>query len=244
VVRVIGDVRQAHLARRKRGAPPLISGLKMLAAPPNGRARAAPEPPPVADVDLIAAALIAMHDAVLPMVLVNSGATACPPGRMGPGERTWLQTSQTETRQDERQHAKRRHCSERTHYLTHYASDRGGTGRTRQHQEALESDAKTRSGNPRTGSKDDVSRHNLSIGAFYKHAKFHSLLDRPRRLKADGTWTIEPPRGRLDSAHIVLRKAPQTCHNAKTFKDVPIADNILDRFNPDFGGFRRIGSSR
>jgi hypothetical protein len=75
-----------------------------------------------------------------------------------------------------------------------------------------------------------------------------------RRLKVDGTWTIEPPRDRLDSAHIVLRKAPQSCDNANIFKDVPIADNTLQpvwewghtelSFNPDFGGFRRIGSSQ
>jgi hypothetical protein len=71
-----------------------------------------------------------------------------------------------------------------------------------------------------------------------------------RRVKADGTWTIEPARERLESAHIVLRKAPQSCENAGTLKDVPIADNTLHpvwewghtelSFNPDSGGFRRI----
>ena len=80
-------------------------------------------------------------------------------------------------------------------------------------------------------------------------------VESPRmRVKVDGTWTVEPRRGRLESAHIVLRKAPQSCENADVLKDGPIADNTLQpvwewgrtelSFNPDFGGFRRIGSSK
>ena len=75
-----------------------------------------------------------------------------------------------------------------------------------------------------------------------------------RRVKVDGTWTVEPRRERLESAHIVLRKAPQSCENADFLKDGPIADNTLQpvwewghtelSFNPDLGGFRRIGSSK
>jgi hypothetical protein len=75
-----------------------------------------------------------------------------------------------------------------------------------------------------------------------------------RRVKVDGAWTIEPARGWSDSTHIILRNAPQTCEGLGVFKSVAIADNTLDpvwewghtelSFNPDFGGFRRIGSSR
>jgi hypothetical protein len=58
----------------------------------------------------------------------------------------------------------------------------------------------------------------------------------------------------LDSAHIILRNAPQSCENADFFKDAAIADNTLQpvwerghielSFNPDSGGLRRIGSSQ
>jgi hypothetical protein len=69
-------------------------------------------------------------------------------------------------------------------------------------------------------------------------------------MKVEGTWAIEPASERLESARIVLRKAPQSCDNADVSKDVPIADNILApvwewghtelSFNPDLGGFRRV----
>lgn len=73
-----------------------------------------------------------------------------------------------------------------------------------------------------------------------------------RRLRVDGTWTIQPARERLESARIVLRRAPRSCENADLFKSSPVGDNTLApvwewgrtelSYNPDTGGFRRIGS--
>lgn len=70
-----------------------------------------------------------------------------------------------------------------------------------------------------------------------------------RHVKVDGTWTMEPASERLESARLVLRKAPQSCENADV-KGATITDNTLApvwewghtelSFNPDLGGFRRV----
>lgn len=66
-----------------------------------------------------------------------------------------------------------------------------------------------------------------------------------RHVKVDGTWTIEPASERLESAHIVLQKAPLTCE-----RDTTLYDHTLHpvwewghtelSFDPDLGGFRRV----
>ena len=72
-----------------------------------------------------------------------------------------------------------------------------------------------------------------------------------RHMRVEGSWKIEPARRRVQSAEIVLNKAPQSCDDA----DVKGADDnrlypVWEwghtelSFNPDFGGFRRIGSPR
>ena len=68
-------------------------------------------------------------------------------------------------------------------------------------------------------------------------------------MTVDGTWTVEPADERLESARVVLRKAPQSCEN-RDVKEVAMADNTLApvwewghtelSFNPDLGGFRRV----
>ena len=70
-----------------------------------------------------------------------------------------------------------------------------------------------------------------------------------RHMRVEGSWKIEPARRRVQSAEIVLNKAPQSCDDA----DVKGAnDNTLHpvwewghpelSYNPDTGGFRRIKS--
>lgn len=72
-----------------------------------------------------------------------------------------------------------------------------------------------------------------------------------RNMRVEGSWKIEPARGRLESAAVVLGKAPQSCDDA----DVKGADNNTLHpvwewgrtelsFHPDLGGFRRIKSPR
>ena len=70
-----------------------------------------------------------------------------------------------------------------------------------------------------------------------------------RHMRVEGSWKIEPAQERLESAGVVLQKAPQSCDDA----DVKGAnDNTLHpvwewghpelSYNPDTGGFRRIKS--
>jgi hypothetical protein len=72
-----------------------------------------------------------------------------------------------------------------------------------------------------------------------------------RHMRVEGSWKIQPARGPLESADIILNKAPQSCDDA----DVKGADdNSLHpvwewghtelSFHPDLGGFRRINSPR
>jgi hypothetical protein len=71
-----------------------------------------------------------------------------------------------------------------------------------------------------------------------------------RHMRVEGSWKIEPARGRLESADIILNKAPMSCDDA----DVKGAGQILDpvwewghtelSFHPDLGGFRRVSSPR
>lgn len=76
-----------------------------------------------------------------------------------------------------------------------------------------------------------------------------------RHVKVDGTWTVEPASERLESARIVLRKPPPICENADASKDLTADyDTTLApvwewghtelSFDPDRGGFRRIGPSQ
>ena len=72
-----------------------------------------------------------------------------------------------------------------------------------------------------------------------------------RHMRVEGPWKVEPARERLESATVVLGKAPQSCDDT----DVTGADDNNLRpvwewghtelsFNPDLGGFRRITSPR
>ena len=77
----------------------------------------------------------------------------------------------------------------------------------------------------------------------------YTIESRLRHLTVDGTWAVEPADERLESARVVLRKAPQSCENVDV-KEVAVADHTLApvwewghtelSFNPDLGGFRRV----
>jgi hypothetical protein len=76
-------------------------------------------------------------------------------------------------------------------------------------------------------------------------------IETPRRYgRFEGTWAVEPRRERLESARLVLRRAPQSCENATVLPDGALSDNTLApvwewgheelSYHPDLGGFRRV----
>ena len=78
-------------------------------------------------------------------------------------------------------------------------------------------------------------------------------IDSPRRHgRFQGTWVVEPRRERLESARLVLHRAPQSCENATASTDAGVSDNTLApvwewghvelSYHPDLGGLRRVKS--
>jgi hypothetical protein len=81
----------------------------------------------------------------------------------------------------------------------------------------------------------------------------YSIESPHRHESEEGAWSIEPPLERLAGARIVLRNSPRICQNADASTgtsqsgDTHLAPvwewgHTELSYDPDLGGFRRIGS--